>query len=1401
MSENTFAKFTNLYELSKTLRFELKPVGEIIENDLFIWDKNFKWKNLTEYYLEKNQVFQTDKIRQKKYEEIKPFLDEFHLDFIKFCLLNLNLDYTEYKKSLDIYQKDKKNKDLENKKENEEKRLREKIAENFDSKVLDFLKTFWEVEIIKWKKDNNKIKVILWKDWEIEFSKNNHEFLFEIWIFDLMKKKFEKRWDIYLTDKETWEIYKNKKTWKDITIFDDWNWWLGYLTKFFETRKNLYKSDGTSTALATRIIDENLKKYCNNLDIYNRLFQIEELKNKFQNLEADFWIKLEKFFSLENYNSCILQGWIQQYNDVRWWKVIEKNKKIPWINEYINKYRQDSWEKIPYLQKLDKQILFWLKEDFIKQIENEPAFEKILSNFYDNSIKKVEILTQIFENLRNYIDDDYKTIYFSKEAFNTISHKFTDHVLVFEELVFNELLKDKLVEKKDFDKKEEKYKFPDFIPLFFVKKGLENYLNSEKWKNKELFFKSRYYIKDLNELKEMNNEVKKVYEKIALKLEQSNDYIWIKFCTILNYEFQTLLSNIVINQNWEEIEIWFNFSKNKLYKILDNFSLWENNNWIIKDFADISKTIYQMWKYFALEKKREWNNNFELNDDFYKTEYSEENKKYGYLEFYNEAYEQIIDPYNLMRNFIAKKPWEDNKKWKLNFDHKKLLWWFTESKTDKSDNWTQYWAYLFRQKSEDWKFLYLLWVSKNAKLFRKDYIPLDNDTLSNLERLNYFQILPKSIYGALYQWNFDSDKKNLSDWEIIKKVKNALKNYTNIKVFKEIVENWKYKVLKDIQKDINEAIINYWTILKYQNITNNQIKEAKQSNNPFYLFKIHSQDLYLENSNKNLHSLYFKEILKWKNTIFNLWNWEIFFRPKTEIGKLWKKKDKSWKEVTNHKRYSEDKIIFHLSTVVNNWSEQVPQKEWAKKAFNFRFNQNINSFLSNNPNINIIWIDRWEKHLAYYSVINQKQEIIESWSLNYICQKYKDGNIIQKTEKKIKEVKNEEWKIIDYELIEVKSDTKTWKLDYEDYWVLLEFKEKKRRLQRQSWKEVEQIKDLKKGYISAVVRKIADLIIEHNAIVVFEDLNMRFKQIRGWIEKSVYQQLEKALIDKLNFLVNKWEVNPEKAWNLLKAFQLTAPIWTFKDMWKQTWIIFYTQASYTSKIDPLTWWRPNLYIKKQSAELNKVNILKFDSILWNKQKETFEITYDLEKFQSENTKNQKEEKLEKTKWTLLTCIERYKWNKNLNNNKWWYDYFENLTNEFKELFEKYGINIEKNILEQIKQLDEKWNEKFFSQFLDLFKLLCQIRNTNKDEKWDENDFIYSPVYPFFDSRKENKIWVKNWDDNWAYNIARKWVIILKKISEWKKENDEKRKKWEKEISYPDLFISNISWDNFTQKNK
>jgi CRISPR-associated protein Cpf1 len=99
-------------------------------------------------------------------------------------------------------------------------------------------------------------------------------------------------------------------------------------------------------------------------------------------------------------------------------------------------------------------------------------------------------------------------------------------------------------------------------------------------------------------------------------------------------------------------------------------------------------------------------------------------------------------------------------------------------------------------------------------------------------------------------------------------------------------------------------------------------------------------------------------------------------------------------------------------------------------------------------------------------------------------------------------------------------------------------------------------------------------------------------------------------------------------------------------------------------------------------------------------------------------------------------------------------------------------------------------------------LIQQIRNSGpKDIEWKptrDDDFILSPVrdkdWKHFDSREfykedwnyENIKDVVSGDANWAYNIARKWIIMFERI----KENIEK----------PDLLISDEDWDNWLSKH-
>src|ERR1700722_2426972 len=78
---NAFERFTNQYQLSKTLRFELKPVKET--KDL-VKEKD---KNLLEFCLDE------DKKLQKQYNIVKKLIDEYHKYFISKSLENFNLPH------------------------------------------------------------------------------------------------------------------------------------------------------------------------------------------------------------------------------------------------------------------------------------------------------------------------------------------------------------------------------------------------------------------------------------------------------------------------------------------------------------------------------------------------------------------------------------------------------------------------------------------------------------------------------------------------------------------------------------------------------------------------------------------------------------------------------------------------------------------------------------------------------------------------------------------------------------------------------------------------------------------------------------------------------------------------------------------------------------------------------------------------------------------------------------------------------------------------------------------------------------------------------------------------------------------------------------------------------------
>ena len=1321
-----FSDFTNLYELSKTLRFELRPIGN------------------TQTMIDKANVFGKDKVIKDKYQKTKPFIDRLHREFVDEALNKVSLSgLKNYFKILENWKNNKKDKEAVKELKNKEEELRKEIVKCFSSTAKNWA--------------NEKYK-------NLGLKKKDIGILFEEGVFNLLKERYGNEDESFLKDKKD-NFLKNEKGEK-LSIFDEWKGFAGYFTKFQETRRNFYKDNGTETAIATRIIDQNLRRFCGNIEDFKKT------KNKidFSKIEKNFNKTIIDIFSLGFYDQCLLQKGIDSYNEILGGKILDNGEKLRGINELINEYRQkNKGEKIPFLKLLDKQILSE-KEKFIIGIENDKQLLKTLKSFYKIAEEKTKILKNLFSDFVLHTENyDLRKTYISKEAFNTISYKWTDKTREFDELLYNAMKSDKSVG-LNYDKKEDRYKFPDFIALSYLKDCLENIASDTR------FWKEKYY---------KNKDDKGFLNE--------NENIWNQFLKIFNFEVKQLFASNTFDNKGEKIKIGYDNFKEDFEDIVSkkDFKNNEGSKITIKNFADSVLWIYQMAKYFAIEKRRSWNDEYELSE-FYT------NPNDGYLLFYKDAYDEIVKTYNDLRNYLTKKPY-NQEKWKLNFENPTLAngW----DKNKESDN-----SAVILLKDE--KYYLGLMRKGNNKIFDDKN---KTEFIKNIENGVYKKVVYKLFPDpAKMMPKVCFSRKGL---KFFNPPKNILQIYKN----KEFKKGDKFSLAK-MQELINFYIdclskydgwkcYNFANVKKpkeyrdnigefYKNVSENGYKisftpvsksyiDQKNEAGELYLFEIHNKDWNLKDGKqktgaKNLHTLYFENIFSPENISKNFpiklnGQAELFFRPKTKeknLGyKIWNKKEKEWiktnkKEngsVIDRKRYGKDKIFFHCSITLNRETGSI-----------YRFNNYVNDFLFEND-INIIGVDRGEKHLAYYSIIDKKGNKIDSGSFN--------------------------------EINEV------------DYAEKLEKRAGDRKQARQDWQSVEGIKDLKRGYISQVVRKLADLAIEHNAIIVLEDLNMRFKQIRGGIEKSIYQQLEKALIDKLSFLVEKGEKNPNQAGHLLKAYQLTAPFTSFKDMGKQTGIVFYTQASYTSKTCPKCGFRKNVnkFYFENNIEKAKEVLRKLKNYEYDKRNRCFNLSYCLNDFMNKEDVEIKAKKRNNVLYSELDSKDlfilntkdaiRYRWHdKNTERGRVildWENVYEeeqsekvkntkrgitkkyNITKCLRGLFEKTRLDYKQNLCDKL--VSEGLDSHFYKNLFNYLNLLFEIRNSISGTRI---DYISCPECGFHTDKSKE---IKNGDDNGAYNIARKGIMILEKIKQYKQKNRTLDK-----MNWGDLFIDLEEWDKFTQ---
>ncbi|MDR0619336.1 MAG: type V CRISPR-associated protein Cas12a/Cpf1 [Bacteroidales bacterium] len=1247
--------FTNLYSLSKTLRFELKPVGKTlthIEESGILSDQ--------EQYRGKSDI-----IRAESYKKVKKIIDEYHKNFIENILNDFSFDENDLNKYLNLYSKKEKS-DAEKKElETLQNELRKSISEKFTKNI----------NYDKISKEGEGIKALM------TYVEN-----------DNLKKQLVSEFDKFST----------------------------YFGGFYKNRQNMYSAEDKTTAIAHRIIHDNLPKFIGNISVFAKIkSKLDDIKdvpqlqdNTLVNLKKELKLS-ERYFVLNSYSKTVTQKQIELYNAIIGGKNLGETTKIVGLNESISKYNQKCKGKnnlLPQFTKLHKMILSdreslsWLPEQFNN--DNE-VLKDINEAYMEIPLNKIKTL---LENLSNY---DLSGIFLCNDTgLTNISSKYLGHWSFIHRAIEaeyeNRNPKRENKSQEKYDKEKEKYvKKTDSFSIGYINEcvALEPQFNG---KNIENYFSS---------LGKTNGVEKTIFEII------SDNYNNVKGILTAAYP--------------------------------DSKNLSQDNNTVekIKTLLDSILNLLHFVKPLLGKK-----NEAEKDDRFYG----------NFLSLYEKLC-KITALYDKVRNYITRKPYSTNKI-KLNFENSTLAAGWDVNK--EHDNTT-----VILQKGG----LYYLAImpQDSKKVLDIDVAKTDEPCFEKIEYKllpGPNKMLPKVFFSTKGKAEFKPSREILDIYEkgchkkgdtfdknkmhrLIDFFKTSINKHADWKYFNfSFSDTSKYETIDQFYNEVSEQGYK----ITFRNISENDINKLVE-NGKLYLFQIYSKDFSPSSKGTpNMHTLYWKMLFDTTNlqdVVYKLnGNAEIFYRPSSVVNPVIhranepienknpdniKKQSVFEYDIIKNRRYTENKFIFHVPIDIN-----------FKARGKENINEQVNEFIKGSGIKHIIGIDRGERHLLYLSLIDLNGKIIKQFSLNEIINRYEQGQQIKT-----------------------------------DYHKLLEKKEGDRENARKNWKTIENIKELKEGYISQVVHEIAKLVVEYRAIVVLEDLNLGFKRSRQKVEKQVYQKFEKMLIDKLNYLVDK-KKDASADGGLLKAYQLTNKFESFQKMGKQNGFLFYVPAHSTSKICPITGFVNMFYTTYESIDKAKVFFDKFKDIRYNSSKKYFEFEVD------DYTKFNPKTADTRQNWVICTYGKRIETFRNPEKNNKWDNREINITEELKKLFNSDDFDKWlKNNADLKKYISKQTEKEFFDRLLHLFKLTVQMRNSITGTT---TDYMISPVSDskgeFFDTREisANATEAKpatlptDADANGAYNIARKGLWCVKQIQD----ADDLRK--------VKLAISNKEWLRFVQ---
>lgn len=1238
----SLGNFIGLYPVSKTLRFELRPIG-----------KTLQW-------IEKAQEVEKDWQKAQDYPKVKALIDEYHKVCIRESLKDAHLDWHPLADAIQEFQKEKSD-DAKKSLEKEQTKMRQsvfKLIERFEN------------------------------DKKLTYKKLTAD-----------------------TTKELMPIMQSENPENEaLASFNKFN---TYFKGFQENRKNIYSTEAIGTAVPYRLVHDNFPKFLSNIQVYEKIKTIcPEVLEQAASEMLPFLegVQLDDVFSIDFYNSLLTQDGIDFFNRIVGGVTEEDGQKYKGINEFSNQYHQQhsdasvkkkAMTMIPLFKQIlsDRETLSYIPEKIEDDNQLTEAVTKFHSHItnYESNGNVVNILNELASLLGRIDTFNPENIYISSSRITDISQK-----LYKRWNAIDDRLKDVAIEK-----------FGD-IKTAKNKKKIDAYLKKDAF--------------SLSEIRpDDGNSISTYFTELAQMVSNTNAY-WLQFC------------------EW----------KGNGQAFLNNSDGTEVVKCLLDSFMDI---LHRCSPLVVV-------GDYDIDKDFYN----------DFLPLYSEL-ENIILLYSRVRNYLTQKP-SDIKKFKLNFGNPTLAngWDRNKEKNNKA-------ILLFKDGRS-----YIGIMKKPLNFSLKSRT--DEECYSKME----YKLLPgpnkmlpkvffskkgidsfspsKHILDIYHEGVFKKDSPNFSIVclrELIDFYKDAINRHEDWSKFGFVFSPTdSYGNIGEFYNEISKQAYK----IRFTDLPVSKIDEWVDSGQ-LYLFQLYNKD-YAEGAHgrKNLHTLYWENLFSEEN-LNNLvmrlnGEAELFYRPqgiKTPVthktgSKMLNKRDKSGMpipdtiyrklylyyngrikedeltaaerqyldqvivkdvnhEIVKDKRYTIPKFFFHVPVTFN-----------VNADGNEFINANVSEYLKDNPDVNIIGIDRGERHLIYLTLINQRGEILKQKTFNAI------GNY--------------------------------------NYHAKLEQREKEREEARRSWQSVGKIKDLKEGFLSAVIHEIAVMMTEYNAIVVLEDLNFGFKRGRFKVERQVYQKFEKMLIDKLNYLAFKDRKADEEG-GILRGYQLAQKFESFQRLGKQSGFLFYVPAAYTSKIDPVTGFVNHFNFNDiTNAEKKKEFFMKMERIEMKDSHVEFEFDY--RKFKTHQTDYQ-------NVWTVSTYGKRIVVKTDENGYRQMADYYP--TAHIVKAFKEKGIALSEgtSLKAVLSETDASLkNASLFNALFYAFQKTLQMRNSNAAT---EEDYILSPVAKdgrhFCSTNEADKgrdasgEWISRLpvdaDANGAYHIALKGLFMLKNPNTKRIENE------------------------------